>query len=116
MTVEMPPCLSVRRAYRISDENPLIMCPALLQGRVLPLRTWQRLDKSPSQVGIRELGLIPDTLPRCRKQSGGKRFIPSIGKPRNVAEDPSNLLFRDIAGKRECIHAACTHRRIRGNR
>jgi hypothetical protein len=24
----------------------------------LPLRTWERLDNSPNQVGIRELGLI----------------------------------------------------------
>src|SRR4030095_17181888 len=26
MTVEMPPCLSVRRAYRTSNENPRMMC------------------------------------------------------------------------------------------
>src|SRR5262249_6470857 len=82
---------------------------------VLPPRTWQRLDNSPSQVGIRELGLIADALSWCRKQSRGQRFIPSIGKPRNVAENSRDLLFRYIAGKWKCIHAACAHRGIREN-
>src|SRR4030095_12845019 len=81
----------------------------------LPLRTWERLDNSPNQVGIRKLGLISHALSACGKKWRSQRFIPSIGKPRNVAEDSRDLLFRDIAGKRKCIHAACPYRRIREN-
>src|SRR5262249_52456361 len=78
----------------------------------LPLRTRQRLDNSPHQVGIRELGLIARALSRYRKQPRSQWFIPSIRKPRNVADDSPDLLFRDITGKRKRIHAACAYRRI----
>src|SRR5439155_18337926 len=65
-TVEMPPCLTVRRAYRMSDENPRIVCqlssiPTSEEAARISHRKSPRAEKHPPWRWRRSSGIRFDS-------------------------------------------------------